>query len=167
MTPAKDRIDRLWHEALREIATRGLAIFPSAVTSDAPMALWPPDRDLAEFLDLATTLGKRMVYAESTSLSPADLLDAVALALGRALEELGADSPEEAFRELGITSEPQVRDLLTFAGPHYGQRRNVSVEWTHEGVVHRFMRYAAWHSELMARATLVADVLEARGANIR
>jgi hypothetical protein len=108
-----------------------------------------------------------MVYVESTLLSPVDLLDAVTLALGRTFEQLGADSPEESFAHLGISAEPAVRDFLAFAAPHYGQRRNVLLEWTHEGIVHRFVRYAAWHSELMDRATDVADTLETREATNR
>ena len=160
--PQSDDMDRLWDKVQREVSSRGFAMFPSSISLEGPMAPWPRDRGVGPFLDLAKSVGALIVYAESNVLSATDPLDAVATALGRPLEELGAESPEQAFVDLGISSEPEARSVLEFARAHYGQRASVRVDWAHAGVVHRFLRYAAWYSELMERVEGVAGLLDAR-----
>jgi hypothetical protein len=115
---------------------------------------------VAGFLDLAVSLGARIVYMKANSLQAVDLIDAVVSFLSDVDYPVDAATPE-AFMELaGVGSEPDVRDYLRQGREHYGHVQSVIVDWVHDGVVHRFHRYAPWWGGLIDRAGDVAELID-------
>jgi hypothetical protein len=160
MQPSEEEMERLWRQANEGASSRGFLVFPGSISLEGPMAMWSADEGIAQFLDMAGALGKRILYMKSRKLGPDELIDAVAVALSGAIEALDATTPEQFLREAGVMTEPEARDYLKFGKEHYGQRMDVNVEWVHEGVVHRFWKHADWHGQLLDKATSVAELIE-------
>ena len=160
MQPAEDDMELLWREVNQDASSRGFLVFPASISLEGAMAMWPTERGIAQFLDLASALDKRVLYIRSRELAPDDLIDSVAIALSGAIEALDAETPEQFLREAGVIAEPEAQDYLAFGQKHYGERMDVSVEWVHEGVVHRFWKHARWHGQLLDKAGEVAELIE-------
>ena len=160
MPRSSDDLDALWQEVNAELSARGLLLFPGSLSLQGVSASWPVKEGIAGFLDLAVSLGVSIVYMQAYSLSESDLIDAVGSFLTDVPDALDADTPE-AFVELaGVASEPGVQEYLRQGKEHYGQVQSVHVEWVHDGVVHRFERYAGWYGALIDRAAEVSDLIE-------
>jgi len=161
MNARSDAMSQLLDQVNREVFARGFLVFPGRVGAEGPTAFWPVTQGIVGFLDLAASLGKRMVYVDSDALTPDDLIDAVGTQLVEVHEALDADTPEEFFELAAVSGEAEVKDFLRFGKEHYGRVTRVSVEWVNEGVVHRLWQYADWHVALMDKATEVADLIDA------
>ena len=161
LVPAKpDDIDILWQQATAEASSRGFLVYPGAISIEAPAAMWPQEKGIPAFLDLAKTLGKQIVYLNSAKLTPQEVLDSLAFALEDPQDVFEADSPESFFKQIGVSNQPEVQDYLRLASQHYGRRTNVSLEWVHEGIVHRFLAHADWHLPFVDKTADVADLVE-------
>ena len=119
-------------------------------------AQWP----CGPFLDLAKSLGRRLVYLTAHVLQPADLIDSVATLLSEVDDAVDAPTPEEFLSHIGVASYPAVKNYLRYGKEHNGEVLSVRVEWVHDGVVHRLWKYADWHKTFMDKATEVADLIE-------
>ena len=160
MPRSSDELDALWQQVNAEVTARGFLIFPGSLSLEGGYASWPVKEGIAGFLDLANSLGARIVYLKADPFEPGDLIDAVGSFLSEVHKALDADSPE-AFMELGgISSEPEVQVYLRQGREHYGHLQSVRAEWVHDGVVHRFQRYAAWYGALIDKAAQMADLIE-------
>jgi hypothetical protein len=140
-------------------------MFPGSLSLHGVSATWPVNEGIAGFLDLAASLGARIVYMKANSLSQGDLIDAVGSFLSQVPDALDAETPE-AFMELaGVGSDPEVEEYLRQGMEHYGQLQSVRVEWVLDGVVHRFEKYASWSGALIDRAAEIADLIERTAAD--
>ena len=161
LVPAKlDDIDTLWQQAAAEASSRGFLVFPGAISIEAPAAMWPQEKGILAFLDLAKTLGKQIVYLNSDRFTPQAVLDSLALALDDPRDVFEADTPETFFSQIGISAQPEVRDYLRLASQHYGRRTSVRLEWVHDGIVHRFLVHADWHMPFLDKTADVVDLVE-------
>lgn len=160
MRLAEDGMELLWREVYEDASSRGFLVFPASISLEGSSAMWPAERGIAQFLDLAGALGKRILYIRSRELDPDELIDSVAIALSGAIDALDADTPEQFLREAGVIAEPEAQDYLAFGQKHYGERIDIRVEWVHEGVVHRFWKHARWHGQLLDKAGEVAELIE-------
>lgn len=161
MNAPKDKMNELWERVNQEVSARGFTVYPGSIMTSGATAIWPFDRGIAEFLDLAKGLGRRIVYLESEEFGPDDIIDAMATLLSHVYDAFNADSPEALFDELGMSSEPKVREYLRYAQQHYGRRSRIVAEWVFEGVAHRFSKIAEWFGGFMDMSTSVADLIEA------
>jgi hypothetical protein len=146
--------------ARQELAARDFLVYPSGISIEGPMAMWPLEEAIGPFLDLAKSLGRRLVYLTANVLQPADLIDSVATLLSEVDEAVDAPTPEEFLSHIGVASYPAVKSYLRYGKEHYGEVLSVRVEWVHDGVVHRLWKYADWHKTFMDKATEVADLIE-------
>lgn len=163
--PTEDEMELLWREVNQHASSRGFFVFPASIALEGSVAMWPAELGIAQFLDLASALGKRVLYIRSRELGPDELIDSVAIALSDVIDALDADTPEQFLREAGVIAEPEAQDYLTFGQKHYGERMDVSVEWVHEGVVHRFWKHARWHGQLLDKAGEVAELIDSSEEN--
>lgn len=146
--------------ARQELAARDFLVYPSGISIEGPMAMWPAEEAIGPFLDLAKSLGRRLVYLTAHVLQPADLIDSVATLLSEVDDAVDAPTPEEFLSHIGVASYPAVKSYLRYGKEHYGEVLSVRVEWVHDGVVHRLWKYADWHKTFMDKATEVADLIE-------
>jgi hypothetical protein len=146
--------------ARQQLAARDFLVYPSGISIEGPMAMWPAEEAIGPFLDLAKSLGRRLVYLTAHVLQPADLIDSVATLLSEVDEAVDAPTPEEFLSHIGVASYPAVKSYLRYGKEHYGEVLSVRVEWVHDGVVHRLWKYADWHKTFMDKATEVADLIE-------
>jgi len=146
--------------ARQELAARDFLVYPSGISIEGPMAMWPAEEAIGPFLDLAKSLGRRLVYLTAHVLQPADLIDSVATLLSEVDDAVDAPTPEEFLSHIGVASYPAVKNYLRYGKEHYGEVLSVRVEWVHDGVVHRLWKYADWHKTFMDKATEVADLIE-------
>jgi hypothetical protein len=160
MPRSSDELETLWQQVNAEVTQRGFLVYPGSLSLEGVHANWPLKEGIAGFLALAASLGARVVYLKASPLEPSDLIDAVASFLSGVPEALDADTPEEFMEMAGVSSEREVQDFLRQGKDHYGHLQSVSVEWVHEGVVHRFERYATWYGALIDMAADVADLVE-------
>jgi hypothetical protein len=144
----------------QELAARDFLVYPSGISIEGPMAMWPAEEAFGPFLDLAKSLGRRLVYLTAHVLQPADLIDSVATLLSEVDEAVDAPTPEEFLSHIGVAPYPAVKSYLRYGKEHYGEVLSVRVEWVHDGVVHRLWKYADWHKTFMDKATEVADLIE-------
>jgi hypothetical protein len=151
---------KLLEHARQELAARDFLVYPSGISIEGPMAMWPAEEAIGPFLDLAKSLGRRLVYLTAHVLQPADLIDSVATLLSEVDDAVDAPTPEEFLSHIGVASYPAVKSYLRYGREHYGEVLSVRVEWVHDGVVHRFWKYADWHKTFMDKATEVADLIE-------
>lgn len=165
MQLAEDEMELLWREVNQDASSRGFLVFPASISLESSTAMWPAERGIAEFLDLASALGKRILYIRSRELDPDELIDSVAIALSGVIDALDADTPEQFLREAGVIAEPEAQDYLAFGQKHYGERIDIRVEWVHEGVIHRFWGHARWHGQLLEKAGEVAELIESLEEN--
>ncbi|HLE05640.1 MAG TPA: hypothetical protein VI729_13635 [Anaerolineales bacterium] len=164
--PAKpDTLDILWEQATAEASSRGFRIYPGAISIEAPSAMWPLEDGIPAFLDLAKALGKEVVYINSNRLTPQEVLDSLALALEDPQEVFGADTPVAFFMQIGASNRPEMREYLELTSQYYGRRTRVSVEWAHEGIVHRFLAHADWHTIFIDRTADVAELVDSMAGN--
>ena len=163
MAEPRDEMDRFAEHARQELAARDFLIFPRGISIEGPMAMWPADEPIEPFLDLAQTVGSRLVYFNADVLGPVDLIAAVASQLTEVDDAVDAPTPEEFLSHIGLASEPAVQEYLKFGREHYGLITSVRVEWILAGVVHRLWKHADWHRGFMDKATEVADLIEERG----
>ena len=164
--PAKpDTLDILWEQATAEASSRGFRIYPGAISIEATSAMWPLEDGIPAFLDLAKALGKEIVYINSKRLTPQEVLDSLALALEDAQGVFEADSPEAFFKQVGASSRPEMREYLGLASHNYARRTRVTVEWVHEGIVHRFLEHADWHTTFMDKTADVAEIVDSMTGN--
>jgi hypothetical protein len=153
-------MDSLWDEVNREVSGRGFVPFPGSLSLEGVHASWPLQEGIVGFLELASTLGVRVVYLGADRLEPGDLIDAVDSFLPDVQVGLDAESPEEYAQLAGVASEPDVQDYLRQGERHYGQITSIRVEWVHDGVVHGFQKLAAWYGGLLDSAAGVAELIE-------
>jgi hypothetical protein len=146
--------------ARQELAARDFLVYPSGITIEGPMAMWPAEEAIGPFLNLAKSMGRRLVYLTAHVLQPADLIDSVATLLSEVDDAVDAPTPEEFLSHIGVASYPAVKSYLGYGKEHYGEVLSVRVEWVHDGVVHRLWKYADWHKTFMDKATEVADLIE-------
>jgi len=146
--------------ARQQLAARDFLVYPSGISIEGPMAMWPAEEAIGPFLDLAKSLGRRLVYLTAHVLQPADLIDSVATLLSEVDDAVDAPTPEEFLSHIGVASYPAVKSYLRYGKEHYGEVLSVRVEWVHDGVVHRLWKYADWHKTFMDKATEVADLIE-------
>ena len=146
--------------ARQELAARDFLVYPSGISIEGPMAMWPAEEAIGPFLDLAKSLGRRLIYLTAHVLQPADLIDSVATLLSEVDDAVDAPTPEEFLSHIGVASYPAVKNYLRYGKEHYGEVLSVRVEWVHDGVVHRLWKYADWHKTFMDKATEVADLIE-------
>ena len=151
---------KLLEHARQELAARDFLVYPSGISIEGPMAMWPAEEAIGPFLDLAKSLGRRLVYLTAHVLQPADLIDSVATLLSEVDDAVDAPTPEEFLSHIGVASYPAVKSYLRYGREHYGEVLSVRVEWVHDGVVHRLWKYADWHKTFMDKATEVADLIE-------
>jgi len=157
-------LEQFWREVNAEVSARRFLVFPGSLSLQGASAIWPVQEAVAGFLDLAVSLGVRIVYMRAHSLSESSLIDTVATFLSDIPDAVDADTAEAFFDLAGISSEPEVQQYLRQGKEHLGQLESVHVVWVHDGVAHRFERYAAWYGALMDRAAGVADLIEQSGA---
>jgi hypothetical protein len=157
MAAESDPLEVLAQRASAEALARGLGIFPGGISLGATDALWPEEQGIGPFLDLAKTLGKQMIYLATDRLTVESVLDSLALSLDDGEEILDEASPEDFFRRIGLSDKRDVREFLKAASEYYGRLRRVSVEWVHEGIVHRYLVHASWYTPFLDS---VADVAE-------
>jgi hypothetical protein len=162
MPAREDKLDRLWQTVNEEVSSRGFLVFPGSVSSDAPAAMWPTAKGIGPFMDMALALGCRVVYVHSRQLTPGELIDSVAVSLAAAIDALDADLPEQFLEQAGVAGEPMAMEFLKFGKQYYGRRVDVSVEWIHEGVVHRFCEFSEWYGPLLDKAGDVAELIDTR-----
>ena len=160
MTEAHDEMGKFLEHARQELAARDFLVYPSGISIEGPMAMWPAEEAIGPFLDLAKSLGRRLVYLTAHVLQPADLIDSVATLLSEVDDAVDAPTPEEFLSHIGVASYPAVKSYLRYGKEHYGEVLSVRVEWVHDGVVHRLWKYADWHKTFMDKATEVADLIE-------
>ena len=160
MTEAHDEMGKFLEHARQELAARDFLVYPSGISIEGPMAMWPAEEAIGPFLDLAKSLGRRLVYLTAHVLQPADLIDSVATLLSEVDDAVDAPTPEEFLSHIGVASYPAVKNYLRYGKEHYGEVLSVRVEWVHDGVVHRLWKYADWHKTFMDKATEVADLIE-------
>ena len=160
MTEAHDEIGKFLEHPRQELAARDFLVYPSGISIEGPMAMWPLEEAIGPFLDLAKSLGRRLVYLTAHVLQPADLIDSVATLLSEVDDAVDAPTPEEFLSHIGVASYPAVKNYLRYGKEHYGEVLSVRVEWVHDGVVHRLWKYAEWHKTFMDKATEVADLIE-------
>jgi hypothetical protein len=153
-------MDALWDEVNRELSGRGFLPFPGSLSADGVHATWPLQEGIEGFLELAGTLGVRVIYLRADRLEPGDLIDAVDSFLPDVDVGLDAESPEEYVQLAGVGSEPDVQDYLRQGRSHYGQITSIRVEWVHGGVAHGFQKLAAWYGRLLDGAAGVAELIE-------
>jgi len=160
VTEAHDEMGKFLEHARQELAARDFLVYPSGISIEGPMAMWPAEEAIGPFLDLAKSLGRRLVYLTAHVLQPADLIDSVATLLSEVDDAVDAPTPEEFLSHIGVASYPAVKSYLRYGKEHYGEVLSVRVEWVHDGVVHRLWKYADWHKTFMDKATEVADLIE-------
>ena len=160
MTEAHDEMGKFLEHARQQLAARDFLVYPSGISIEGPMAMWPAEEAIGPFLDLAKSLGRRLVYLTAHVLQPADLIDSVATLLSEVDDAVDAPTPEEFLSHIGVASYPAVKSYLRYGKEHYGEVLSVRVEWVHDGVVHRLWKYADWHKTFMDKATEVADLIE-------
>jgi len=160
VTEAHDEMGKFLEHARQELAARDFLVYPSGISIEGPMAMWPAEEAIGPFLDLAKSLGRRLVYLTAHVLQPADLIDSVATLLSEVDDAVDAPTPEEFLSHIGVASYPAVKNYLRYGKEHYGEVLSVRVEWVHDGVVHRLWKYADWHKTFMDKATEVADLIE-------
>jgi len=160
VTEAHDEMGKFLEHARQQLAARDFLVYPSGISIEGPMAMWPAEEAIGPFLDLAKSLGRRLVYLTAHVLQPADLIDSVATLLSEVDDAVDAPTPEEFLSHIGVASYPAVKSYLRYGKEHYGEVLSVRVEWVHDGVVHRLWKYADWHKTFMDKATEVADLIE-------
>jgi len=160
VTEAHDEMGKFLEQARQELAARDFLVYPSGISIEGPMAMWPAEEAIGPFLDLAKSLGRRLVYLTAHVLQPADLIDSVATLLSEVDDAVDAPTPEEFLSQIGVASYPAVKNYLRYGKEHNGEVLSVRVEWVHDGVVHRLWKYADWHKTFMDKATEVADLIE-------
>ena len=161
MTKRKqDEMDQLWRKVNDEVASRDFLVFPGSISLGGEMAIWSGDDDVGSFLDLARTVGSQIIYLKSRRLTPNELINSVAVSIVSEFGALDADSPAEFLQRSGLIVDPVAVDYLKYGKKYYGRRLDVCAEWIHNGVVHRFSRYANWHTELMKKAANVAELVD-------
>ncbi|MCX6027383.1 MAG: hypothetical protein NTY23_14190 [Chloroflexi bacterium] len=153
---------RFLAEVRDHITRRGLLTFPDSIIADGHVVFFPVELGLPAFFDLAAALSVRMVYLSTDTLEPPDVLDDLAQLVEDADETFGGDSLEVFFRDQGLSANARVKRFRDFVADHAGKLRSVHVEWVHEGVVHRYSRFADWHRALMDQVTEIADILDAQ-----
>ena len=166
MTEAHDEMGKFLEHARQELAARDFLVYPSGISIEGPSAMWPAEEAIGPFLDLAKSLGRRLVYLTAHVLQPADLIDSVATLLSEVDEAVDAPTPEEFLSHIGVASYPAVKSYLRYGKEHYGEVLSVRVEWVHDGVVHRFWKYADRHKTFIDKATEVADLIEEAEATL-
>src|SRR5207249_2478675 len=97
-----------------------------------PVALWPEERSLDEFLDLAAALSVRLAYAWRTRFEPEDL------------EEL-LSRAEELSEDWNTTFPDRPLSLIDREVRRYvGQVRSITVQFSYGGVLHEWQQEATW-----------------------
>jgi len=153
---------RFLAEVRDHITRRGLLTFPDSLIADGHVVFFPVELGLPAFFDLAAALGVHMVYLSTDTLEPQDVLDDLAQLVEEADETFGGDSLEVFFRDQGLLANAKVKRFQNVVTGHAGLLRSVRVEWVHEGVVHRYWRFADWHRALMDQVTEIAELLDAQ-----
>ena len=157
-------LEQFWQEVTAEVSARRFLVFPGSLSLQGASAIWPVQEGIVGFLDLAVSLGVRIVYVKAHSLSESSLIDTVATFLSDIPDAVDADTAEAFFDLAGIGSEPDAEQYLRLGKEHLGQLESVHVAWVHDGVAHRLERYAGWYGALMDSAAEVADLIEQSGA---
>ncbi len=131
-------LEQVWPEVQKELASRGFMVFPSppvnmdqsGSSAPSPLAMWPPDRTLEEFLDLAVALSMRLVYAWEWRFTEQDLDDVMG----------EWDQASESASE----ARPPRRRVAGYVG----RITSINVQFTYGGVVHGWEQHAPWKAEL-------------------
>jgi hypothetical protein len=163
MPQGNSDLEQFWQEVNAEVSARRFLVFPGALSLQGVSATWPVKEGIAGFLDLAVSLGVRIVYMKGHSLSESSLIDTVATFLSDIPEAVDADTAEAFLDLAGVGSEPEAEQYLRQGEEHLGQLESVHVGWVHDGVAHRLERHAGWYGALMDRAAEVADLIEQKG----
>ena len=150
----------LWDRLAKEIPARGLLTFPGSIRTEGPTALWPSDMPLAEFLDLAQKVEAKVVYVDAETMSSDALFEMTASILEEPGDAYEYESLEAFFDAMGIRSHKLVAEYLSYGKARAGRKSTITAEWSHGGVVHRFLVVADWLGRLLDMAAEISDLLD-------
>jgi hypothetical protein len=125
--------------------------------------MWPSEKDVSEFLDVAQKLDVRVIYLSAETITPDTLLEMVASMLDDSTVAFQHETAEGYFEGAGILSDKRVGQYLSHGKERYGRKSTIRVEWVHGGVVHRYLAVANWLGKLIDNASEIADLLEPPG----
>jgi hypothetical protein len=132
-----DDLDTWWAELQPLLSARFFAVFPGLPTSvrnrpDALSVAWPVGRSVEEFLDLASALGVRMIYASA---------------------QLFGEEESERLRLMVPATIPGDDDFVRAAELLWsGRVVRVALVWMLDGVAHYWGQEADWYSSLWQEA---------------
>jgi len=160
MTLSTVEMNDLWDRLAKAIPARGLLVFPGGIRSEAAIAMWPSDKPVSDFLDLAQKLEAQIVYLAADVVSADTLLEMVASLLDDAGAAYQYETAEAFFEAVGIQSHKLVAEYLSYGKARLGRKSTIAVEWTHGGVVHHYLAVADWLGKLLDMASEITDLLE-------
>lgn len=153
-------IEQLYEDINEQISTSDFDIFPSGISGTDGVAFWPESEGFNRFIELAKSLGKRILYVKAIYFTFDELIDLVMSYLSIDPEEHDYESVEGFFKSLGISSDLNVRKYQEYGKQFDGRIESISVEWVHDGIVHRFWSIADWYGFLLDSAGEISGLVQ-------
>ena len=153
-------VEQIWEQISESISSLGFQVFPSSISGTDGVAIWPVSEGFAKFLDLATSLGKKILYVHTIDFSSEELIDLVMNFLPTDIGEYDVETVEGFFASLGVSSDSQVTEYIEYGRRFAGRLASIRLEWVHEGVVHRYWRMADWYGFLLEKGGEISDLIE-------
>lgn len=153
-------LEEHWEEIQSEIASRGFVVYPNYIFSTEHKAYWPREEEIAEFLDLADELERKVIYVHSSKFDSEEALDLLLLSAPSDFVDYDVKTVRECLRSLGVESSAEAKDYLKTTKFYEGRRVSIRVEWVFDGIIHTYSRKPAWYTDISELAARILDLSE-------
>jgi len=165
MTDQYKGLENEWHQVSQAIDQSDFRVFPVPIVSENRSVYWPSDRGFRQFLELARSLDKKILYAGKRTFEVTDIEDLLATFSIKATILWPDDENDSDVLEPSIFPERDDYEIVDFihdATLYVGRPFQYSVEWVHDGIVHSHWRLADWYSHLMDEVANLGSIIEQR-----